>query len=240
MFSVSGNRPQQNLFLLNGVEFTGAAENNMTPGGASGQLLGIDAVREFNMLRDTYGAEYGKKPGGQISIVTQSGTNQWHGSTFEFLRNNALDAPNFFDAGLGAAVSAESVRRLRRRPDPEGQDVRVRQLRGIPREPAPDVGGVRARRAVAAGRRAHRQDDGPAEPVAGGAGGRSRLQGDRQRRRRRAGAQQSAADDPRRLRHACGSITCFRARTFAQRRLHHRRQPLRSPPRRSIRSAPTC
>jgi len=102
MFSVSGNRPQQNLFLLNGVEFTGAAENNMTPGGASGQLLGIDAVREFNVLRDSYGAEYGKKPGGQVSIVTQSGTNQWHGSIFEFLRNNALDARNFFDAGASA------------------------------------------------------------------------------------------------------------------------------------------
>ena len=62
-FSVSGNRPQQNLFLLNGVEFTGAAENNMTPGGPSGELLGVDAVREFNVLRDTYGAEYGKQPG---------------------------------------------------------------------------------------------------------------------------------------------------------------------------------
>ncbi|HEV3059960.1 MAG TPA: carboxypeptidase-like regulatory domain-containing protein [Vicinamibacterales bacterium] len=99
MFAVSGNRPQQNLFLLNGVEFTGAAENNMTPGGASGQLLGIDAVREFNILRDTYGAEYGKKPGGQITIVTRSGTNQFHGSMFEFLRNSALDAPNYFDAG---------------------------------------------------------------------------------------------------------------------------------------------
>ncbi len=99
MFSVSGNRPQQNLFLLNGVEFTGAAENNMTPGGASGQLLGVDAVREFNILRDSYGAEYGKKPGGQIIIVTQSGTNNWHGSVYEFLRNNALDAPNYFDVG---------------------------------------------------------------------------------------------------------------------------------------------
>ncbi len=99
MFSVSGNRPQQNLFLLNGVEFTGAAENNMTPGGASGQMLGIDAVREFNILRDNYGAEYGKKPGGQITIVTQSGTNAWNGSAFEFLRDSALDAPNYFDAG---------------------------------------------------------------------------------------------------------------------------------------------
>ena len=98
-FAVSGNRPQQNVFLLNGVEFTGAAENNMTPGGTSGMLLGVDAVREFNVQRDSYGAEFGKHPGGQVIIVTQSGGNQWHGSVFEFLRNNALDAPNFFDQG---------------------------------------------------------------------------------------------------------------------------------------------
>jgi len=98
-FAVSGNRPQQNLFLLNGVEFTGAAENNMQPGGTSGMLLGVDGVREFNVLRDSYGAEFGKRPGGQVVIVTQSGTNQWHGTAFEFLRNNVLDAPNFFDQG---------------------------------------------------------------------------------------------------------------------------------------------
>ncbi len=96
-FSVSGNRPQQNLFLLNGIEYSGAAENNMQPGGASGELLGVEAVREFNVQRDNYGAEYGKRPGGQVIIVTQSGSNQWHGSVFEFLRNNALDAKNFFD-----------------------------------------------------------------------------------------------------------------------------------------------
>lgn len=96
-FPVSGNRPEQNLFLLNGVEYTGAAENNMTPGGPSGMLLGVEAVREFNVYRDSYGAEYGKHPGGQVSIVTQSGSNEWHGSAFEFLRNNALDARNFFD-----------------------------------------------------------------------------------------------------------------------------------------------
>jgi hypothetical protein len=96
-FATAGNRPQQNLFLLNGVEFTGAAENNMQPGGTSQQLLGIDAVREFNLLTDSYSAEYGKRPGAQILIVTQSGSNQLHGSLFEFLRNNALDAPNYFD-----------------------------------------------------------------------------------------------------------------------------------------------
>jgi hypothetical protein len=98
-FAVSGNRPQQNIFLLNGVEFTGAAENNMQPGGSSQQLLGVDAVREFNVLRDSYGPEYGKHPGGQVTIVTQSGTNELHGSVYEFLRNNALDAPNYFDKG---------------------------------------------------------------------------------------------------------------------------------------------
>lgn len=98
-FAVSGNRPQQNLFLLNGIEFTGAAENNMQPGGVGEQMLGVDAVREFNVLRDSYGAEYGKRPGAQVLIVTQAGTNQWHGSAYEFLRNNALDAPNYFDHG---------------------------------------------------------------------------------------------------------------------------------------------
>ena len=96
-FAVSGNRPQQNLFLLNGVEFTGAAENNMQPGGTSQQLLGVDAVQEFNLLRDSYGAEYGKRPGAQVLIVTRGGTNQFHGSIYEFLRNSAFDARNFFD-----------------------------------------------------------------------------------------------------------------------------------------------
>src|SRR6202158_2800814 len=98
-FAVAGNRPQQNIFLLNGVEYTGAAENNMTPGGPSGMLLGVEAVREFNVQRDSYSASFGKHPGGQVIIVTQSGSNQWHGAVFEFLRNNELDAPNFFDQG---------------------------------------------------------------------------------------------------------------------------------------------
>jgi hypothetical protein len=100
-FAVSGNRPQQNIFLLNGVEYSGAAENNMQPGGTSGMLLGVDAVREFNVERDSYSAELGKHPGGQVIIVTQSGSNQWHGAVYEFLRNNAFDARNFFDAPDG-------------------------------------------------------------------------------------------------------------------------------------------
>jgi hypothetical protein len=98
-FTVAGRRTYENVFLLNGVEYTGASQLAVTPGGASGQLLGIDAVREFNVLTDTYSAEYGKRPGGQVTVVTQSGSNTLHGSAFEFLRNNALDARNFFDQG---------------------------------------------------------------------------------------------------------------------------------------------
>jgi hypothetical protein len=96
-FTVAGRRPSDNLFLLNGIEYTGSSNIGITPGGVSGQLLGIDAVREFNVLGDTYSAEYGKRAGGQVSVVTQSGTNQLHGAGFEFLRNSALDARNFFD-----------------------------------------------------------------------------------------------------------------------------------------------
>ncbi|MGH9756673.1 MAG: carboxypeptidase regulatory-like domain-containing protein, partial [Candidatus Acidiferrales bacterium] len=84
---------------MNGIEYTGAAENNMQPGGTSGELLGVESVREFNVLRDSYGAEYGKRPGAQVIIATQSGTNHWHGSAYDFVRNSALDAPNFFDQG---------------------------------------------------------------------------------------------------------------------------------------------
>ena len=99
MFAVSGRRPQDNLFLLNGIEYTGASLINVTPGGTSGQLLGVDAVREFNVVTDTYDATYGKRDGAQVSIVTSSGTNQLHGAIFEFVRNSALDARNYFDQG---------------------------------------------------------------------------------------------------------------------------------------------
>jgi hypothetical protein len=96
-FSVDGRRPLDNIFLLNGIQYTGSSQLSDTPGGASGELLGIDAVREFNILSDTYPAEYGKRAGAQVSVVTQSGTNQLHGTLFEFIRNSDLDARNFFD-----------------------------------------------------------------------------------------------------------------------------------------------
>jgi hypothetical protein len=97
MFAVSGRRPQDNLYLLNGVEYTGASLINVTPGGTSGQLLGVEAVREFNVISDSYSATYGKRTGAQVSIVTASGTNKLHGSAYEFLRNSFFDARNYFD-----------------------------------------------------------------------------------------------------------------------------------------------
>ena len=103
-FSVAGKRQETNRFLINGVDWVGGNSTGqfITPSGASGQLLGVEAVREYNVLEHTYGAEYGKRAGGQISIVTSSGTNQWHGTLFEYLRNSALDARNFFDQTIGA------------------------------------------------------------------------------------------------------------------------------------------
>ncbi len=112
-FSVAGRRPLDNIFLLNGIEYTGSSQLSITPGGVSGYLLGIDAVREFNVQTGTYSAEYGKRAGAQVTVVTQSGTNQFHGSVFEFLRNSALDARTIFDINPtpGAQSSAAPFRR---------------------------------------------------------------------------------------------------------------------------------
>src|SRR5438309_1784803 len=104
MFSVAGKRPETNRFVINGIDWVGGSATGqfITPEGASRQLLGVEAVREFNVLTDTYSAEYGKRAGGQINIVTASGTNQLHGSAFEYLRNSAFDARNFFDQTIAA------------------------------------------------------------------------------------------------------------------------------------------
>ncbi|HEY6328508.1 MAG TPA: carboxypeptidase-like regulatory domain-containing protein, partial [Blastocatellia bacterium] len=103
-FSVVGRRPEENKYTINGIEYLGAnsAGQPSGPYGASGQLLGVDAVREFNLVQHSYSAEYGKRAGGHVQVVTSSGTNSLHGSAFEYLRNNDLDARNFFDQTVGA------------------------------------------------------------------------------------------------------------------------------------------
>ena len=96
-YTVVGRRPQDNLFLLNGVEYTGMSSQTVQPGGLSGLLLGTDSIDALNVVTDSYGGNYGKRDGGQISIVTSSGTNRWRGDLFEYFRNNNLNTRNYFD-----------------------------------------------------------------------------------------------------------------------------------------------
>ncbi len=97
VYSVSGARTQANLFLIDGTEMLGGGSITTAPGGALGKNMGVDAVQEFVVLTSNYSSAYGKKGGAIINIATRSGTNQLHGTGFEFLRNSALDARNFFD-----------------------------------------------------------------------------------------------------------------------------------------------
>ena len=93
--SISGTRPQQNNYRLDGVSFNDYT--NGAPGGVLGTITGVDAVQEFSVITTNYSAEYGKTSGGVINAITRSGTNSFHGSGYEFIRNSALDARNYFD-----------------------------------------------------------------------------------------------------------------------------------------------
>ena len=93
--SISGGRPEQNNYLLDGVSINDYS--NQSPGSILGGNLGADAVSEFSVLTSNYSAEYGRTSGGVISAITRSGTNAFHGSAYEFLRNSALDSRNYFD-----------------------------------------------------------------------------------------------------------------------------------------------
>ena len=93
---LSGNRPSQVSFVLDGSDINDA--NNNTPGSVAGVLLGVDTLQEFRVLTNSYSAAFGRSAGGVISAATRSGTNDWHGSLFEFVRNSAFDAKNFFDS----------------------------------------------------------------------------------------------------------------------------------------------
>src|SRR6202790_3547018 len=96
--AISGARPQQNNYRLDGVSLNDYS--NGGPGSVLGGNLGVDAIQEFSVLTTNYPAEYGKSSGGVVNAVTHSGTNEFHGSVYEFLRNSALDARNFFDSAI--------------------------------------------------------------------------------------------------------------------------------------------
>jgi hypothetical protein len=93
--SVAGSRPNQNLFTLDGTDYNDALNN--TPAGANGVMTGVETIKEFQVLTNTMSAEYGRASGGVFNVVTKSGTNDFHGSLFEFHRDDNLDSANFFD-----------------------------------------------------------------------------------------------------------------------------------------------
>jgi hypothetical protein len=97
--SVSGARPTQNSYRLDGAIVNDYS--NAGPGSVLGKNLGVDAIQEFTVLTSNYSAEYGFTSGGVINAITRSGTNAFHGSGFDFLRNNKLDAANFFTNASG-------------------------------------------------------------------------------------------------------------------------------------------
>jgi hypothetical protein len=96
--TVAGARPQQNNYRLDGISINDY--DNGAPGSVLGGDLGVDAIQEFSVLTSNYSAEYGRTSGGVVNAITRSGTNQFHGGVYEFLRNSALDARNFFDGTI--------------------------------------------------------------------------------------------------------------------------------------------
>src|SRR3984893_18550183 len=97
--TIDGARPQQNNYRLDGISMNDY--DNSAPGSVLGGDLGVDAIQEFSVLTSNYSAEYGRTSGGVVNAITRSGTNQFHGSVYEFLRNDALDAANFFENAGG-------------------------------------------------------------------------------------------------------------------------------------------
>jgi len=100
-FNINGNRDRSNNYVLDGTDnndpfFNNSALNQVGISGAPASLLPIDAIEEFN-LQSQFAAEYGRNSGSVVNTITKSGTNQLHGAAFEYLRNSALDARNYFN-----------------------------------------------------------------------------------------------------------------------------------------------
>jgi len=94
--SVNGSRPSENAFRLDGIYINDAGGS--APASAAGYLLGLEAIAELNVVTAPFSAEYGRTDGGVITAVSKSGTNEFHGALYEYVRNSDFDAKNFFDA----------------------------------------------------------------------------------------------------------------------------------------------
>ena len=112
-FSMNGQRPDSNYFSVDGVSanisvggggsvLAGASGSGVQPSASGGfnNLASIDAIQEFKIQTSTFAPEFGRTPGGQVSIVTRTGTNQFHGALYDYLRNNVLDANDWFLNGI--------------------------------------------------------------------------------------------------------------------------------------------
>ncbi|HEY4359947.1 MAG TPA: carboxypeptidase regulatory-like domain-containing protein [Bryobacteraceae bacterium] len=99
--NVNGQRTKANLFLVDGISTTSSAE-----GRGNNFNIPLEGVREFSVQAGSYSAEFGNVAGGVINLETKSGTNSWHGSAFEFFRNDAMDAANYFSNATRQAKSA--------------------------------------------------------------------------------------------------------------------------------------
>jgi Carboxypeptidase regulatory-like domain len=95
--SIAGARPEQTGYLLEGTNISDISDK--APSSVAGVLLGVDTVQEFSVQTHGYSAEFGRAAGGIISAVTKSGTNQFRGTVFEFLRDSTFDAKGYFDKG---------------------------------------------------------------------------------------------------------------------------------------------
>jgi hypothetical protein len=93
--SSNGAPIRANNYLLDGTQMVNSLGG--TGASVSGNTLGVEGIREYKVLTSSYGAEYGMMMGSQTVMVSKSGTNEWHGDGFEFLRNSAISAKNYFD-----------------------------------------------------------------------------------------------------------------------------------------------
>src|SRR6202790_730557 len=98
LLTVSGHQPYENNYRVNGISINDYS--NGSPGSTLGVNLGVDAIQEFSVLTGNYPAEYGRASGGVINGITKSGTNEFHGDAYYFVRDKVLDARNFFDTRL--------------------------------------------------------------------------------------------------------------------------------------------
>jgi len=94
--SLNGNRTLQNKFLVDGLDNNNYTLTGVDTGATQAIRSSVDAIQEFKVESANYSAQYGQAAGGVVSVATKSGTNSWHGSAFEFLRNEKLDANDFF------------------------------------------------------------------------------------------------------------------------------------------------